>query len=67
VTTTKYDGLLIDVTDPLLKHTLTQLDTLSRPVTITDAANGKTKYKYGPIRRIVHGDRSGQCRHKMDA
>jgi YD repeat-containing protein len=49
VTTTKYDGLLIDVTDPLLKHTVTQLDTLSRPVTITDAANGKTKYKYGPF------------------
>ncbi len=49
VTTTSYDGLLIDVTDPLLKHTATKFDTLSRPVTITDAANGLTKYTYGPF------------------
>ncbi|MBK9262003.1 MAG: hypothetical protein IPM54_19630 [Polyangiaceae bacterium] len=45
-TTTSYDGFFIEMTDPLLKHTLTELDALGRPVTITDAANGKTKYAY---------------------
>jgi YD repeat-containing protein len=49
VTTTKYDGLFLDVTEPLSIHTITQVDTLGRPGTITDAANGVTKYKYGPF------------------
>ncbi|MBK9260810.1 MAG: type IV secretion protein Rhs, partial [Polyangiaceae bacterium] len=33
-------------------HTLTELDTLGRPVAITDAANGKTKYAYGPFNAL---------------
>ena len=48
-TTTRYDGLIIDSTDPLLNHTKTELDTLGRPVVITDAAQGKTRYAYGPF------------------
>ncbi|HRI72673.1 MAG TPA: type IV secretion protein Rhs, partial [Polyangium sp.] len=47
--TTAYDGFVVDSTDPLLNHTKTELDTLGRPVTITDAATGKTKYAYGPF------------------
>jgi RHS repeat-associated protein len=49
LTTTTYNGFLVDSTDPLLKHTVTELDRLGRPVTITDAANGKTKHAYGPF------------------
>jgi RHS repeat-associated protein len=48
VTTTHYHGFLIDSTDPLLNHTKTALDPLGRPMTVTDAANGPTKYVYGP-------------------
>ncbi len=48
-TTTAYDGFVIDSTDPLLNHTKTELDPLGRPKIITDAANGQTKYTYGPF------------------
>ncbi|MBK9262014.1 MAG: RHS repeat protein [Polyangiaceae bacterium] len=48
-TTTSYDGFFIEMTDPLLHNTITELDALGRPVTITEAANGKTKYVYGPF------------------
>jgi YD repeat-containing protein len=51
-TTTSYDGFLIDSTDPLLQHTITQIDTLGRPVTMTDAAKGKTNYTYGPFNTL---------------
>ncbi len=53
VTTTKYYGFLIDVTDPLLKHTITKTDTLGRPATITDAAKGVTAYTYGPFNMLA--------------
>jgi RHS repeat-associated protein len=49
VTTTKYDGILVEVNEPLLKHTIAQVDTLGRPVTIKDAKGGLTKYKFGPF------------------
>lgn len=49
ITTTTYDGSIVDATDPLLNHTKTELDSLGRPVTITDAATGKTRYRYGPF------------------
>jgi RHS repeat-associated protein len=52
VTTTAYDGFVIDSTDPLLQHTITEIDTLGRPVTITDAAKGKTGYTYGPFNTL---------------
>ncbi len=47
--TTTYDGLVIDSADPVLNHTKTEVDTLGRPVTITDAEQGKTRYSYGPF------------------
>ncbi len=49
VTTTKYDGLIVDSTDPLSNHTKTELDALGRPVIMMDAANGKTRHAYGPF------------------
>jgi YD repeat-containing protein len=50
--TTSYDGFLIDSTDSLLQHTVTQIDALGRPVTITDAKKGKTSYGYGPFNTL---------------
>jgi RHS repeat-associated protein len=49
VTQTSYEGLLVRVTDPLGNVTTTQQDPLGRPAAITDAANGITKYAYGPF------------------
>ena len=49
VTTTKYDGRFVEVTEPLANPAITELDALGRPVLVTDAANGKTKYAYGPF------------------
>ncbi len=48
-TTTNYEGFVIDSTDPLLQHTKTELDTLGRTIALTDAAQGKTNYAYGPF------------------
>ena len=48
-TTTSYEVFLVDVTDPLQHHTITELDALQRPVVVTDAANGKTSHTYGPF------------------
>ncbi|MBK9266189.1 MAG: hypothetical protein IPM54_41175 [Polyangiaceae bacterium] len=52
VTTTTYDGLVVDLADLTQvppRHTVTELDELGRPTTITDAAKGKTRYTYGPF------------------
>lgn len=49
VTTTAYDGLLVRVTDPLDHVTVTEQDPLGRIKTITDAADGITRYAYGPF------------------
>ncbi|HYO60536.1 MAG TPA: RHS repeat domain-containing protein, partial [Actinomycetota bacterium] len=46
---TSYDGLLVHVTDQLKNVTTTEHDPLGRPVEITDAAKGRTKYVYGPF------------------
>jgi len=51
-TTTAYDGFVIDSTDPFLQHTLTEIDVLGRPVTMTDAAKGKTSYTYSAFNRL---------------
>lgn len=54
-TTTTYDGFVIDSADLTTsppRHTLTTLDELGRPVTITDAAKGKTSYSYGPFNTL---------------
>ncbi|WP_437565856.1 hypothetical protein [Sorangium sp. So ce542] len=49
VTTTEYDGLHVRVTDPLGHVTVTELDPLGRTESITDAADGITRYSYGPL------------------
>ncbi|XXT16045.1 RHS repeat-associated core domain-containing protein [Sorangium sp. So ce429] len=49
VTTTEYDGLLARVTDPLDHVTVTEQDSLGRTEAITDAADGITRYSYGPF------------------
>ncbi len=54
-TTTTYDGFVIDSADLTTsppRHTFTDLDRLGRPVTITDAAKGKTSYTYGPFNTL---------------
>jgi hypothetical protein len=52
VTTTTYNGLMVDSVDltqtPAL-HTRTTLDTLGRPRTMTDAKGGLTRHAYGPF------------------
>ncbi|WP_437829842.1 RHS repeat-associated core domain-containing protein [Sorangium sp. So ce1153] len=49
VTTTEYDGLLARVTDPLEHVTVTEQDPLGRIESITDSADGITRYSYGPF------------------
>ena len=54
-TTTTYDGFVIDSTDLTItppRHTITELDELGRPVTITDAAKGKTSYTYAAFNTL---------------
>ncbi|MEZ4310025.1 MAG: hypothetical protein R3F14_18450 [Polyangiaceae bacterium] len=47
VTTTVYDGMGVEVTDPLGQVTTTQNDALDRTVTVTDAGGGVTSYDLG--------------------
>ncbi|WP_437653680.1 RHS repeat-associated core domain-containing protein [Sorangium sp. So ce1182] len=49
VTTTEHDGLRVRVTDPLDHVTEVEQDPLGRIETITDAADGITRYTYGPF------------------
>ena len=46
---TAYDGLSVRVTDARGEVTVAEHDALGRPVTITDAAKGVTRYTYGPF------------------
>jgi RHS repeat-associated protein len=49
VTETSYEGLFVQVTDPLGHVTLAESDPLGRPVAVTDAIGGVTSYTYGPF------------------
>ena len=49
VTETSYDGVFVEVKDPLGRVTRAKQDALGRTRTITDAAKGTTSYAYGPF------------------
>ena len=52
VTTTQYNGQLIETTEPLQVETSTQLDTLGRVVKRVDAGPNATTYTYGPFNAL---------------
>lgn len=47
ITTTAYDGLVIDSVDPSSNHTKTVLDKRGRAKIVVDASSGITQYTYG--------------------
>ncbi|MFO0756888.1 MAG: FG-GAP-like repeat-containing protein [Byssovorax sp.] len=46
---TSYDGSTVTVTDSAGSKTVSEVDPIGRPVTVTDAGQGVTSYTYGPF------------------
>jgi YD repeat-containing protein len=59
----------VDSTDPLLEHTVTQIDTLGRPVFVRDAKNGITSYTYAAFNALhtVTDPGNAVTKWKLDA
>ena len=62
---TAYDGLLVEVTDPLLNVTIIEHDALGRPVTITDAAKGRASWSTYDFERSIRPGGPSSWKHTL--